>query len=444
MTKSANAGLESLYREHLQTLCSRADRALVRAGHDSLAVYSGAAPMQFLDDQAYPFKVNPHFKAWVPVLDNPECFIFYKPGSRPRVVFHQPADYWHKPPAVPREFWVDEFELQPVPDLAAARAQLPSSLARTAFVGELPTELHDWGFGAINPQPLVDSLHFARAVKSNYEIECIRRANAIAVRGHRAAEQTFRHGGSEFDAHMAYLEACGQREEEMPYNNIVAFNTNTAVLHYQNLERAPPPEKRSFLIDAGARFNGYASDITRTYSAREDEFAALIAAVDRAQQRLCSTLKAGVDWRDFQLETHREMAQVLRDADVIRVDAEAAVASGVTALFFPHGVGHLLGLQVHDVGGFMRDESGAPIEKPPGQPYLRLTRKLEAGFVVTVEPGLYFIDRLLKPAREKAVGQHINWKRVEQFHPYGGIRVEDNILITASGHQNLTRDAFSM
>jgi Xaa-Pro dipeptidase len=116
----------------------------------------------------------------------------------------------------------------------------------------------------------------------------------------------------------------------------------------------------------------------------------------------------------------------------------------LSTIFYPHGIGHLLGLQVHDVGGFMRDESGATIDKPAGHPYLRLTRKLEAGFVVTVEPGIYFIDQLLLSAREdSAKSRHINWSRVEQFRPFGGIRIEDNVAITASGHDNLTRKAFS-
>lgn len=150
-----------------------------------------------------------------------------------------------------------------------------------------------------------------------------------------------------------------------------------------------------------------------------------------------------MDYRDLHLLAHHRLAAVLRDADVIRVAPEAAVSSGLSSVFFPHGIGHLLGLQVHDVGGFMRDASGATIEKPAGHPYLRLTRHLEPGFVVTVEPGVYFIEMLLAPARANEHARHINWTRVDQFLPFGGVRVEDDVVVTDSGHRNLTREAFA-
>ena len=98
-------------------------------------------------------------------------------------------------------------------------------------------------------------LHFDRAVKTAYELECMRRASELGARGHRAALAAFRRGESEYEAHMRYLEACAQREEEMPYNNIVAYNENCAVLHYQHLERRPRI-LASFLIDAGAQYRG--------------------------------------------------------------------------------------------------------------------------------------------------------------------------------------------
>lgn len=435
----------SLYAEHLRTARQRADHALERAQCDTLVIYSGALPMLFLDDQNYPFKVNPHFKAWVPVVDNPECFIVYAPGTKPRLLFHQPVDYWYKPATLPDAFWVREFDVRPIASLADARPHLPSSLARAAFIGEISAEVAAWGFAHVNPQSLLDSLHYARASKTPYEIECLAEASKRAARGHRAAEKAFHDGGSEYDAHMAYLEACRQREEEMPYNNIVAFNENAAVLHYQNLDRSAPPAsaRRSFLIDAGAAHNGYACDITRTHSARADEFADLVRRFDGLQQSLCAAVAPGSDWREIQMQAHHKIAGFLREADVIRAEPSAAVASGLTSVFFPHGIGHLLGLQVHDVGGFMRDESGATIARPEGQPYLRLTRKLEPGFVVTVEPGVYFIDQLLAKARSNGAGKDINWKRVEELKPFGGVRIEDDVVVTANGHRNLTREAFA-
>jgi Xaa-Pro dipeptidase len=437
------ATLAQLYAEHLRTLGQRADRALETTGHDTLIVYSGAQGLQFLDDATYPFKVNPQFKAWLPLLDNPECFLVHSPARRPTLVFHQPQDYWYKPASTPTDFWVEHFDLRIVHSLESAREHLPRSLANAVVIGQLSPQLHAWGFAHINPRPFLDQLDFDRARKTPYELECMRRASAIAVRGHRAAARAFHAGESEYAAHMAYLGACGHREEEMPYNNIVAFNENGAVLHYQHLERAAPAERRSFLIDAGAQYHGYACDITRTHAAADGDFRTLVAAVDRVQQSLCAEVKPGLDYREFHLLAHQRLAAVLREAGVIRIDAAAAVESGLSAVFFPHGLGHLLGLQVHDVGGFMRDKSGSTIDRPAGHPHLRLTRPLEQGFVITVEPGVYFIDLLLAKACASQHASHIDWARVEELKPFGGVRIEDDVVVTASAHENLTRNAFA-
>ena len=111
--------------------------------------------------------------------------------------------------------------------------------------------------------------------------------------------------------------------------------------------------------------------------------------------------------------------------------------------FFPHGLGHFLGLQVHDVGALLASGGGKQIPRPDKDPYLRLTRILEPGNVITIEPGLYFIESLLEQLRQPPARKSINWPRVENFIQFGGIRIEDNIHITETGNVNLTRDAFA-
>jgi Xaa-Pro dipeptidase len=290
---------------------------------------------------------------------------------------------------------------------------------------------------------LLAHLHYHRAVKTPYELDCMRRASTLAARGHVAAEAAYRAGASEYEVHQAYCSATGLREQELPYGNIVAFGTGAAVLHYQNLGRRRDVPRRSFLIDAGASFRGYASDITRTYGDGNPEFAALIAGMDDLQRQLCASIRAGTDYREVHLHAHWLIAGLLRTAGVITCDAENALAQRVTSVFFPHGIGHLLGLQVHDVAGFAADESGAEIPRPEGHPYLRLTRKLAPGFVVTIEPGIYFIDLLLEQARGTAAGKHIAWDVVERLRSFGGIRIEDDVVCTSGEPENLTRDAFA-
>jgi Xaa-Pro dipeptidase len=143
------------------------------------------------------------------------------------------------------------------------------------------------------------------------------------------------------------------------------------------------------------------------------------------------------------IHAHHVLADVLREHGVIRMSAESAVQSGVTAAFFPHGLGHPIGLQVHDVAGFQASEHGGSIPRPDGHPYLRMTRVLEPGMVVTIEPGLYFIDMLLEELRSKPAASDIDWAKVDALRPYGGIRIEDDVVCTDSAPENLTRDAFA-
>ncbi len=154
----------------------------------------------------------------------------------------------------------------------------------------------------------------------------------------------------------------------MPYNNIVAYNENAAVLHYQHLERVAPAPLRSFLIDAGAQYRGYAADITRTYASAAGRFGDLVQATDGAQLQLCNEIVAGRDYRDVHLSAHRILGDVMREVGLTKIPGQAALEAGVTSVFFPHGIGHLLGLQVHDVGGVMGDTSGHEVSGPPAIP----------------------------------------------------------------------------
>jgi Xaa-Pro dipeptidase len=436
------ASLAALYDDHVRIQRERTDAALAACGFESLAIYAGGMHMQFLDDQPYPFKANPHFKLWAPLQDAAECWIVYQPAKALRLVFLQPIDYWYKPPALPDDYWTKHFSIEVIREGSEAKAHV-ANLPKCAFIGEWQPAFESWGFAAKNPDALLNPLHFPRARKTAYEIECMRRASARAARGHLAAETAFRAGQSEYDIHLSYVHATGQTENELPYPNIVALNTNAAVLHYQHQERKAPAQLHSFLIDAGAEFAGYAADVTRTYSRSRDDFAELIDAMHSLQQVLCQQVRSGVDYASIHLDAHLRIANVLHDAGIITMYGEDAVASGLSGVFFPHGVGHLLGLQVHDVAGFSVDASGRQKARPDGHPYLRLTRTLEPGFVVTIEPGLYFIDALLAQARASKHGPYIDWQQVERFRPCGGIRIEDNVVCTSDAPENLTRPAFA-
>lgn len=439
----SNPDLGALYPEHLDTVLARHDDALDNAGAAHLVVFSGAPKVAFLDDRAYPFRANPHFLGWVPLTNLPLSYIVYTPGETPRLIYMQPKDYWHATPAAPGGYWSASFDIRIVHALDDVAQHLPDDRDRCVAIGEFDDPAHAFGIERTNPTSLLNRLHYARGRKTAYELACLRLAARRGAAGHLAAESAFHSGRSEFEIHQAFCEAVGLTDPELPYDNIVALNEHAAVLHYTARDRRPPRLLRSFLIDAGAQVHGYASDITRTYAATDSRFEALIKRMEALQVDIVARVQAGVDFRELHLETHRLLAGVLCDAGLATGDADTLIESGVTAAFLPHGLGHLLGLQVHDVGGHMESENGGTIDPPSGHPFLRLTRELEEDMVLTIEPGLYVIDMLLEDLRETPARGHVNWEAVDWLRPFGGIRIEDNVRVLVDGMENLTRDAFA-
>ena len=430
-----------LYQHHLQVLQERAAVALERGGFDHLVVPSGTLLYHLFDDRDYPYAVNPQFKAWAPLTSNPGSWLVVTPGERPKLVYLQPFDYWHVVPEEPSGYWAGHFDIVVIREPEQALEHLPGDPARCAILGEPQSTLGD--FAPNNPDPVLQYLDYHRAFKTPYEIEMLRKANRRGVRAHRAAERAFRAGASEFGIHLAYCQAAGQDANDLPYGNIVALNQHAAVLHYTERDRVPPAALHSFLIDAGAAHAGYAADISRTYASDTgSEFQALIDAVDRAQQDLNARFTAGADFRQVHVDAHLVLAGVLKDFGVLRTSPEAALETGVSAAFFPHGLGHGIGLQVHDVAGFAASDAGGRIDTPDGHPFLRFTRVLEPEMVMTNEPGVYFIDMLLDKVRNGAHADSVDWERIEAFRPYGGVRIEDDLVITDGEPVNLTREEF--
>jgi len=431
-----------LYSEHIEEWGRRFTEACGARNIDGVVVFSGAEKRRFRDDSDYPFFAEPYFKAWVPMA-SPNAAVKILPGEAPLLVYVQTADlFWHAPAEPPAGFWTRHFEIRRTDSCAALLDELGIPMPGLAALGEGADA--SMGFANVNDPELLAHLDYYRAFKTPYEVACIEEANRVSAAGHSAAqeaslEQPFRQ--SEFSLNQAYCSATRQREAELPYQNIVALNEHASTLHYQNLSREPPEEFRSFLLDAGAQFNGYASDVTRTRSSEAGPFAALIASMDVVQKRLCAGARNGVSFVALNDFAHQLLAEVLQEHEIINCVAEEGYRRGITRTFLPHGLGHLLGLQVHDPGGRLSAPGGLDGAPPDEHPFLRLTRTLEPGFVVTIEPGLYFIPSLLTRLRSGPTGNLVDWDRVEALIPYGGIRIEDNVLVTAGESRNLSRPA---
>jgi Xaa-Pro dipeptidase len=438
-----NPDLGALYGAHLDEIRRRHDRALEQAGGSHAVIYSGNPKRMFLDDNHYPFKANPHFVSWVPLTRLPFSYVIYTPGEMPVLVYYQPRDYWHVVPGAPDGYWTQHFDVRIVNTIEEIGAHLPEDREKCIAIGEFDDASSACGIERTNPTTAVNMLHFARGAKTPYELAVMRLAAARGVAGHLAAERAFREGAAEFDIHRAYCAAVSHVDAELPYGNIIALNEHGAVLHYTDLDREAPGEIRSFLIDAGAQVHGYAADITRTYANGDRRFQALIDRMEMLQLAVVAEIRAGIDYRDLHVTTHKLLADVLVEAELASGDPDTLLETGVTSAFFPHGLGHLLGIQVHDVGGHQESESGGTIDPPSGHPFLRLTRVLAEDMVLTIEPGLYAIDMLLENLRGTPAEAHVNWATVDWLRPFGGIRIEDDVRVLADGAENLTRDAFA-
>lgn len=427
------------YLEHIAIRQRSSERALAAAGFDAVVIQSGAPFTYFVDDMDAPFHPTPHFAHWVP-LEGPYHLLHVRPGKRPRLVRVAPEDYWYEQAPLGTPFWLSEFELVSVPDAASAWKELALA-GRTAYIGDLPAQASAAGIGsdAHNPEALVRRLDWDRSTKSAYEVACIEEAEKLAARGHVAARGAFVEGASELEIHQAYVQAVGCTDDDLPYPTIVALDEKGAILHYH--KKRAQRHGHVLLADCGAQVNRYASDITRTWTTpkADPEFVALVAALNDIQLDLCALVKPGLPYLDLHHAAHVRIADLLHTSGLIRARGEEAVKLGLTHPFFPHGLGHFLGLQVHDVSGRQRAPEGGTVAPPKQYPFLRTTRTIEAGQVFTIEPGIYFIEMLLRPHRTGPVKDLFAWPRIDRLARHGGIRIEDNVLVTRDGHRNLTR-----
>jgi Xaa-Pro dipeptidase len=433
--------LRHLFAAHVAERRTKAEAALAACKYDALVVQAGAPFTYFADDQDAPFRRTPHFAHWTP-LAGPFHLMHVRPGKKPRLVRVAPEDYWYEQSPLGNPFWADAFEIVEVADEAKAWKALELG-GRTAYLGDRAAAATAAGISAADVQPkdLLARLDWDRSFKTAYEIDRLTAATHKAVRGHLAAKAAFLAGESEREIHTAYVDAVGCVDHELPYGSIVALNEKGAILHYEG--KRDVRHGKVLLIDAGALAEGYGSDITRTWCAPECDprFVALVDGVDALQRELCARVRPGLAYLDLHHAAHVMIADLLHRLGWIKKSGEEAVKLGLTYPFFPHGLGHFLGIQVHDVAGRQTAPEGGVTPPPPQYPYLRTTRTIAEGQVFTVEPGVYVIPMLLRPLRTGPTAAHFDWALIDAMAPYGGVRIEDNLVVTASGHRNLTRPA---
>jgi Xaa-Pro aminopeptidase len=278
----------------------------------------------------------------------------------------------------------------------------------------------------------------ARRAKDEYEIALLRRAVAATAAGYAKMPSVIRPGATErsvqIELEAEFFRHGGQRTG---YGSIVGAGSNSAILHFEPSDRLIR-EGDFVLIDAGAEVDRYVADVTRTFVAgapgafQRD----LYQVVLQAEERAIARCRPGTEWKDVHLATAIDLVAGLVAMGLLRGDPASLVEQEVHTLFFPHGLGHMVGLGVRDGSG---RAPGRPKDPRPSLRTLRMDLPLAPGYVVTVEPGLYFIPPLLnEPARRARFSRSVNWPLVDQHLALGGVRIEDNVLITEGAPEVLT------
>jgi Xaa-Pro dipeptidase len=427
------ATLSGLYSDHVRALEAGYAAALAEAGFDAAVIHSGTPQKRTVyDDQFWPLRPTPELMRWVP-LSEPHCFVVVEPGKKTRLVWPETHDFWEQPAKPESTHFMASLDVARTSELT-----LPAG-KRVAWIGEDVALAEKYGLPAAsaNPPALAKALDALRTKKTDYEIACLAEANRRASRGHEALRRAFAGGEhAELDLHLLYLGATRQDDHEAPYKNIVAKGRNAAVLHHIAYGR-DASRAQSLLVDAGATCLGYCSDVTRTWvkadGAASQTFQALVVAMEAMQKALVGRIAIGRPYEELHDESHRRVSALLIEAGIAKGSAEEIDQKGVSRVFYPHGLGHSLGLQTHDVGC-------ALVKPRADNPFLRNTSRIEEGQVFTIEPGLYFIEPLLAELRSKPEGALVDWNAVEALSLFGGIRIEDDVVVQASGVRNLTRE----
>ncbi len=400
---------------------------------DEILLISAGEPIPLPEgsDQTYPFCAHPEYY-YLTGIDSPGGVLAFDPRQRSS------------------KGWVSF-----VPSVTEVEKMWEG---RTQLVGTPLPRLEPW-LGARRGRPIInlgapvrgvrsdesdvartrERFTHVRRAKDEVELSLLRRAAVATAKGFSAVRRHIRAGVNE-RALQIELEAEFFRNgaKGVGYGTIIGSGPNAAVMHFS-------PSRRKIrrgefvLIDAGAHVDRYVIDVTRTYVAGRKPTLfqrELLSLVLQAERNAISRCVPGAEWKELHLKTAIEMTEGLIELKLMNGSAESLVEQGAHTLFFPHGLGHLVGLGVRDASGRY---PGRPKDESPALRNLRMDLPLADGYVTTVEPGLYFIPAILNdPKRRRQYRQSVKWHRVDNCVGCGGVRIEDNVLVTENGPEVLT------
>lgn len=427
--------------------CRRVAKYLTEQGkaRDGV-IYLEAQKMHMVedDDQAMQFRQRRYF-FYLSGCKLPDAYLIYSIPLDKLTLFIPPIDpdevIWSGLPESKEEalakYNIDEVKY--TNEVNAALAAYGPSQSTTVYA--IPEQVSDHitflPFKATNLDSLRTAIDECRVVKDSYEVALIRKANQISTLAHIEAQKVAQHATNEEELYGAFIGTCiSNGAHEQAYHSICATGTSCATLHYVRNDQ-PLRNRLNVLMDAGAEYECYCADITRTFplsGSFTPESQTVYDIVKEMQEVAFKMLHANVQWEDVHAETHKVAIKGLVKAGVLVGDEQELFDKRVSVAFYPHGLGHYLGMDTHDTGGHANYADEDSMFK-----YLRVRGRVPAGAVITVEPGVYFCRFIIEPVLENPeLSKYIDKEVLERYWEVGGVRIEDDALITEDGYDNLT------
>jgi Xaa-Pro dipeptidase len=361
----------------------------------------------------------------------PDSYLVYEIASDKLTLFIPPVEpdevIWSGLPMSPEQakakYDIDDCKTtkEVNPHLANSSDSAQSTIY--AIPGQISDDTTFLSFKDKELSQLKPAIEYCRVTKSDYEVALIRKANVISTNAHVNVMKAAAKANNECELEAVYLKSCVERNaKNQAYHSIVAAGENGSTLHYIH-NASPIKDQNLLLLDAGCEVDCYASDITRTFPIKgtfTDESLAIYKIVLDMQKQCIDALKAGVLWDSIHELAHKIAIRGLLDLGILKGDAEQIFKARTSVAFFPHGLGHYLGMDTHDTGG-----NANYADKDSMFRYLRVRGTLPARSVITVEPGIYFCRFIIEPyLKDEEQKQYIDEKVLEKYWSVGGVRIE--------------------
>jgi Xaa-Pro aminopeptidase len=436
-----------------EVYCERRNRIREAAGGGIILWLGHMMQPRNYTDNAYAFRQNSNFLYYIGLAE-PDLAVLSYPEKDNDVLFSRPTtmdDIIWSGASEERMKMARQAGIETIEDISRLGVYLTKAQSQRLTIHYLPPYQATSLFRiaellVIEPsevtvgvsQKLKEEVARQRNIKSDLEIREIENALRVTDHMHRRAMAVARPGIYEYEVAGEVQAAALRDNHQMAFPPIVTVRGQVLHNHsYDNLLQ----DGQLMINDSGAETpGGYAADITRTFPVngrfspmQKDIYETVLAM----QLGAIDIIKPGIPYRDVHLHACRILAKRMVALGLMKGDPAAAVEAGAHALFFPHGLGHMLGLDVHDMedlGDIVGYPKGESRSSQFGLRFLRMSRPLETGFVLTVEPGIYFIPALIdKWAQEKLHTDFIVYEKLAPYRNFGGCRIEDDVLVTATG-----------